>query len=72
MCRTRDIAAKIFIAVKSWLKERLYLKISPDKSKITNLRKKSSEFLGFSIKAAVKGKKRVADEIGINLMGLLK
>lgn len=60
MCRTRDIAEKVFIAVKSWLKERLHLKISPDKSKITNLRKKSSEFLGFSIKAIVKGNKRVA------------
>ena len=60
MCRTRDIAERIFIAVKAWLKERLHLNISPDKSKITNLRKKSSEFLGFSIKATVKGKKRVA------------
>lgn len=61
MCRTRDIAERIFIAVKLWLKERLYLEISPDKSKITNLRKKTSEFLGFSIKAVVKGDKRVAN-----------
>ncbi len=51
----------MFIAVKLWLKERLNLEISPEKSKITNLRKKTSEFLGFSIKAVVKGEKRVAN-----------
>jgi hypothetical protein len=51
----------MFIAVKLWLKKRLNLEISPEKSKITNLRKKTSEFLGFSIKAVIKGKKRVAN-----------
>ena len=61
MCRTREDAEKMFIAVKLWLKERLNLEISPEKSKITNLRKKTSEFLGFSIKAVIKGKKRVAN-----------
>ena len=61
MCRTKDDAEKMYIAVKKWLKERLNLEISPDKSKITNLRKKTSEFLGFSIKAVVKGMKRVAN-----------
>jgi len=61
MCRTRDEAERMFIAVKFWLKERLNLEISPEKSKITNLRKKPSEFLGFKIKAVVKGLKRVAN-----------
>ena len=61
MCRTRDEAERIFIAVKLWLKERLNLEISTDKSKITNLRKKSSDFLGFSIKAVCKGEKRIAN-----------
>ena len=61
MCPTRDVAERMFAAVKLWLKERLNLEISPEKSKITNLRKKTSEFLGFSIKAVVKGKKRVAN-----------
>ena len=61
MCRTRNEAERIFIAVKKWLQERLNLEVSPEKSKITNLRKKSSEFLGFSIKAVVKGDKRVAN-----------
>ena len=60
MCRTRDEAERIFIAVKMWLKERLNLEISSNKSKITNLRKKTSEFLGFEIKAVIKGVKRVA------------
>jgi RNA-directed DNA polymerase len=61
MCPTRDVAERMFVAVKLWLKERLNLEISPEKSKITNLRKKSSEFLGFKIKAVVKGRKRVAN-----------
>ena len=61
MCPTREVAERMFIAVKRWLKERLNLEISPEKSKITNLRKKSSEFLGFKIKAVVKGMKRVAN-----------
>ena len=61
MCRTRDEAERMFIAVKFWLKERLNLEISPEKSKITNLRKKPSEFLGFKIKTVVKGLKRVAN-----------
>ena len=61
MCRNRDVADKMFIAVKMWLRERLNLEISPNKSKITNLRKKTSDFLGFSIKAVIKGNKRVAN-----------
>jgi group II intron reverse transcriptase/maturase len=44
-------AIKWYHATKQWLKERLRLDISPDKSKITNLRRNKSEFLGFEIKA---------------------
>lgn len=51
---TRADAEKIFTASKMWLKERLKLSISPEKSKITNLKKKSSEFLGFELKMEVK------------------
>ncbi|MFZ0369495.1 MAG: group II intron reverse transcriptase/maturase, partial [Halobacillus sp.] len=36
------------------------LDISPEKSQIVNLRKRESEFLGFTIRANKKGKKRVA------------
>lgn len=48
-CRTRKDANKIFIAVKLWLKERLKLPISEEKSQITNLKKQKSEFLGFEL-----------------------
>lgn len=55
-CRSHKDAVKIFEAVKQWLKERLGLEISPDKSKIVNLKKNCSEFLKFRIKAKPKGK----------------
>ena len=50
MCKTHEEAIKAFNATKDWLKERLNLDISEDKSKIVNLRKQYSEFLGFKIK----------------------
>lgn len=50
MCKTHEEAVKAFNATKDWLKERLNLDISEDKSKIVNLRKQYSEFLGFKIK----------------------
>lgn len=59
VCRTKDAAKRIFIAVEDWLKERLGLEISPEKSKITNLKKEYTEFLGFKIKATKKRKTRV-------------
>lgn len=55
-CRKRSDAVKMFEAVKVWLKERLGLEISPEKSKIVNLKKSYSEFLGFKITATTKGK----------------
>ncbi|QXE17743.1 group II intron reverse transcriptase/maturase [Clostridium sp. 001] len=48
-CRDYKTAQKIYNATKIWLKERLDLDISPDKSKITNLRKNYTEFLGFKL-----------------------
>ncbi|WP_374965778.1 group II intron reverse transcriptase/maturase [Lysinibacillus sp. RS5] len=56
---TRANAEKIFIASKRWLEERLGLPISEEKSQITNLKKKSSEFLGFDLKMKRKGYDRV-------------
>ena len=50
MCKTHDDAIKIFNSTKQWLKERLNLEISEEKSKIVNLRRQHSEFLGFKIK----------------------
>src|SRR5699024_5167637 len=52
-------AKKIFVAVKQWLKERLDLDISPEKSTITNLKKNYTIFLGFKLKLFSKGKKLV-------------
>ncbi len=60
LCRDYKTAQKIFVAVKDWLFERLELKISPEKSKITNVRKGKTEFLGFSLYVSKKGKKYVS------------
>ena len=58
-CRKRSDADRVFVAVKQWLKDRLSLEISEDKSKVVNLKKHYSEFLGFKIKAVRKGEKFV-------------
>jgi RNA-directed DNA polymerase len=60
LCRDWKSAQKWYHAVKLYLKDRLNLDISPEKSQIVNLRKRESEFLGFTIRAAKKGNKRVA------------
>ena len=49
-CRKHSDAVKLFAAVQAWLKERLNLDISPEKSKIVNLKHDYSDFLGFRIK----------------------
>lgn len=56
---SRVNAEKIFIASKLWLEERLNLPISEEKSRITNLKKQSSEFLGFDLKMERKGYDRM-------------
>lgn len=58
-CRDCKTAQKIYVAVKNWLKERLDLEISPEKSKVTNLRKNYTEFLGFKLMVKPKKKKYV-------------
>ncbi|MCM3444855.1 group II intron reverse transcriptase/maturase, partial [Metabacillus halosaccharovorans] len=40
------------------MRKRLHLETSEEKSKVINLKKNSSEFLGFSIKVVRKGKTR--------------
>ena len=55
-CRNHNHAKRLFEASKQWLKERLSLEISPVKSKIVNLKKNYSEFLGIKLKVTVKGK----------------
>lgn len=58
-CRTYAEAVKLKHAVEQWLMDRLKLETSPDKSKITNLTKGYSEFLGIKFKLRRKGKKWV-------------
>ncbi|TXK67405.1 group II intron reverse transcriptase/maturase [Paenibacillus sp. N3.4] len=60
LCRDWKTAQKWFHAVRLYLKDRLHLDISPEKSQIVNLRKRASEFLGFTIFTVKKAKKRVA------------
>lgn len=55
--RSYKSAKRLFYAVTGWLKGRLGLDISPDKSKIVNLKRSYSEFLGLRIKAANHGTK---------------
>ena len=58
-CKSKSDAEKIFIAVKKWLNERLHLEVNEEKSKIVNLKKHYSDYLGFQIKAKPKGNKFV-------------
>ena len=51
-------AVKLFHATKGWLKDRLGLDISPEKSKVVNLKEKYSEFLGFKMKVIPRGKRK--------------
>ena len=58
-CRKKSDADKAFLAVKLWLKDRLKLEISEEKSRVVNLKKQYSEFLGFKLKAVRKGNQYV-------------
>ncbi len=49
-CNDRKTAVKVYYAAEKWLKERLNLEISSEKSKIVNLKKNYSEFLGIKFK----------------------
>ncbi len=61
-CRKRSDAVKLFKATKQWLMDRLGLEISPEKSKIVNLKRHYSNFLGFRLKLHKKGKKRNGEQ----------
>jgi len=55
-CRTKSDAEKTKIAITQWLSERLKLEVSQEKTKIVNLKRRYSDFLGFKIKVRPKGK----------------
>lgn len=57
--KNHKTAWKAFHAVHGYVKNQLKLEISKEKSGVTNLRKRSSEFLGFDIKVVKKRKKHV-------------
>ena len=58
-CKDRKTAVKMFYAVEQWLRERLCLELSPEKSKIVNLKKNYAEFLGIKFKLWKKNNKYV-------------
>ncbi len=59
LCRNYKNAKSIYEATKEWLKVRLKLDISEEKSGITNLTKSRTQFLGFEIKLKEKSNKYV-------------
>lgn len=72
-CKDYKTAFIMFEATKKWLNERLGLEISPEKSKVTNLRRNYTEYLGIKLKVRPKGKKRVVEShISDKCMGKIK
>lgn len=60
-CRNRKDAEKTMVAVSQWIMTRLKLEVSPEKTRIVNVRKRYSEFLGFKIRVREKAHKYVVN-----------
>lgn len=58
-CRKRKDAKNVSVALEKWLKERLNLNTSKEKSKVVDLSKRQIEFLGFEIGTIPKRNTRV-------------
>lgn len=58
-CKDRCTADKILHATTNWIEERLNLKVSKEKTRIINTKKKYMEFLGFKIGVHKKSNKYV-------------
>ena len=56
-CKKYDSALRLKIATQQWLASRLNLEISEEKSRVTDLRRGYSEFLGIKFKLYRKGQK---------------
>jgi hypothetical protein len=56
-CRKRSDVNKAYLATKKWLAERLKLTVNDEKSKVVNLKKSYTDFLGFKLKAVPSGGK---------------
>jgi len=76
-CRSKGDAVRTMAAVKQWLEQRLRLEVSPEKTRVVNLKKHYSEFLG--IKMRLKEKKgklvlqsKVCDKAVQRMKGIAK
>ena len=58
-CPTKDCAERTLIAVTQWLKERLRLDVSLEKTRVVNLNKHYSEFLGIKMRLRQKKNKQI-------------
>ena len=58
-CRYKESAEKTQIAITQWIEQRLKLEVSQEKTRIVNVRKRYSDFLGFKIKMIPRRKKLV-------------
>ena len=58
-CRTKTDAERAKHAVTQWLSDRLKLEVSPEKTKVVNVKRRYSDFLGFKIKVIKKAGKEV-------------
>lgn len=58
-CRSKEDALRTKEAVTAWITERLRLEVSPEKTRIVNVRKRYSEFLGFKIRVRPKSNKYI-------------
>ena len=54
-CRNKQDCIKTKIAITKWLYERLHLEISEEKTRIVNIKRRYSDFLGFKIGLYQKG-----------------
>jgi len=59
MCANRKDAERTLYGLTEWLKKRLDLNVSMEKTRIVNLRKQPGEFLGIEIRTKRKGEKDV-------------
>lgn len=59
MCASKTDAVKIMQGAKKWLKSRLYLDVSDEKTRVIDLTKGYGEFLGIKIRTKNKGGKKV-------------
>lgn len=58
-CRTKNAAERTRIAVTLWLTQRLRLEVAAEKTRVVNVKRRYSEFLGFKLKVHPKAHKQV-------------